>query len=176
MLRPVPLLPPKGLSTVGFDGRDLSRRRDPATRRSDAYRRGTRTHWRGAASRRRPDVSVFVCVTTHHLREGNPASYSQHQDLQNSFQVILTDRSDVSPGDFDVEFRYTQCQWTTGDASGGIGGLGGTPANAGFDAGNGTDYLELAGSGTASVLDLCTTSNVGVPGLWRYSFRAGRPM
>ena len=66
MLRPVRSLPPKGLSTVGFDAKDLSRRRDPATRRSDAYRGGTRTHWKGAASPRPSDGSEIVGVTTHH--------------------------------------------------------------------------------------------------------------
>jgi hypothetical protein len=34
----------------------------------------------------------------------------------------------------------------------------------------------LPGSGTMSVLNLCTTSNVGIPGLWRYQVRGGRPM
>ena len=101
--------------------------------------------------------------------------YNQRHELRNSFQVIITDRRDVAAGDFDVELRYAQCQWTTGNASGGVNGLGGTPASAGFDAGNAVDYYELPGSGTAAVLDLCTTSNVGVPGLWRYQFRGGRP-
>mgnify|MGYP000039875964 CR=1 FL=1 len=27
-------------------------------------------------------------------------------------------------GDFDVEFRFNRCEWTTGDASGGSGGFG----------------------------------------------------
>lgn len=99
--------------------------------------------------------------------------YTMHDTLQNSFQLILTNRSDVAPGDFDVEYRYEQCAWTTGDASGGVGGLGGTPAAAGFDAGNMIDSFELPGSRTAAVLDLCTTSNVGLPGVWRYSVRGG---
>ncbi|UJR79920.1 nidogen-like domain-containing protein [Sandaracinus amylolyticus] len=101
--------------------------------------------------------------------------FNSHVDLQNTFQVVLTDRSDVAPGDFDVEFRYTRCQWTTGDASSGTGGLGGDEASAGFEAGNATDYLALPGSGTPDVLDLCTTSNVGPPGLWRFQVRGGIP-
>ena len=32
--------------------------------------------------------------------------FGQHDDLQNSFQLILTDRRARNPGDFDVEFRY----------------------------------------------------------------------
>jgi hypothetical protein len=110
-------------------------------------------------------------VATWHL----VGYYAMHDTLQNSFQLIITNRSDVAPGDFDVELRYEQCQWTTGDASGGTGGLGGTPASAGFD-GAGMGSLALPGSGTSSVLSLCTTSNVGTPGLWRYRVRGGIPM
>lgn len=102
--------------------------------------------------------------------------FAMHDTLQNSFQLVLTDRGDVTPGDFDVEIRYAQCAWTTGDMSGGVMGLGGMPAAAGFDGGNGVDALTLPGSGTASVLDLATTSNVGVPGLWRYRVRGGLAM
>jgi len=101
--------------------------------------------------------------------------YAMHANLLNSFQVAITERSDVAAGDFDVELRYEQCQWTTGDASGGTMGLGGTPARAGFAAGDGLRGLELPGAGTMNVLDLCTTSNVGVPGVWRYAFRGGNP-
>jgi hypothetical protein len=102
--------------------------------------------------------------------------FAQHHDHENTFQMIITRRSDVAAGDFDVELRYEQCQWTTGDASGGTGGLGGTPASAGFDAGDGTRFIALPGSGTAMVLNLCTTSNVGMPGTWRYQVRGGIPM
>jgi hypothetical protein len=34
-------------------------------------------------------------------------------------------------------------QWTTGDASSGIGGFGGTPATVGVNVGNGTDYFQV---------------------------------
>ena len=101
--------------------------------------------------------------------------YSSHDDLQNDFQMILT-AAPPGIGDFDVEFRYNRCQWTTGDASGGSGGLGGTPAQAGFDAGNLSDYVALPGSLTMAVLGLCTTSNVGMPGVWRFEIRGGEVM
>lgn len=69
MLRPVRSRPPKVLSSVGFSRRNLSRSHcDPATRRSCAYRDGTCTYWRGAASRSVPDGSGLVCVATHHGR------------------------------------------------------------------------------------------------------------
>ena len=131
---------------------------------------------RGAGRPAKNNIHWFIdsnrFIATWHL----VGYYNTHDDLQNSFQVILTDRSDIAPGDFDVEFRYAQCEWTTGDASGGVNGLGGDPARAGFDAGNSATSLELPGSGTATVLDLCTTSNVSVPGVWRYRFRGGNPL
>ncbi len=101
--------------------------------------------------------------------------YSTHDDLQNDFQMILR-AAPPGIGDFDVEFRYNRCEWTTGDASSGSGGFGGTPAQAGFDAGNLMDYVALPGSLSMSVLDLCTTSNVGVPGVWRFEIRGGEVM
>jgi len=57
-------------------------------------------------------------------------------------------------------------QWTTGDASGGEGGFGGTPAQAGFDAGNGVDFTVLNGSFTEYVVNLDKISNIGVPGVF----------
>jgi len=110
----------------------------------------------------------LLAVTWH-----NVGYYSTHDDRQMDFQMILRNALDCGSGDFDVEFRYNICGWTTGDASGGSGGLGGTPAQAGFDAGNSVDFVEIPGSRTAGILNLCTTSNVGEPGIWRFSVRGG---
>ena len=60
-----------------------------------------------------------------------------------------------------------------GEASGGMGGLGGTPAQAGFDAGNLTDFVALPGSFTGEIVNLCTTSNIGSPGVWQFAVRSG---
>jgi len=99
--------------------------------------------------------------------------FSIHDDLQNSFQIVLRNRADVGVGEFDVEFRYERCAWTTGDASNGAGGLGGTPAQAGFDAGDMRRALTHPLSRTAAILNLCRTSNVGQTGVWRYTVRGG---
>jgi MYXO-CTERM domain-containing protein len=98
--------------------------------------------------------------------------YSHHDDLQNDFQLILT-AAGPGVGDFDVELRYNRCEWTTGDASGGSGGFGGTPAQAGFDGGNLRDFVALPGSLTMDVLLLCVTSNVEIAGVWRFAIRDG---
>ena len=69
-----------------------------------------------------------------------------------------------------VAFLYADdlIQWTTGDASGGIDGIGGTPAQVGFNAGDGVRYFSIPGSQTAAIVNIDTTSNVGVPGLWMF--------
>jgi hypothetical protein len=71
--------------------------------------------------------------------------YSQKTDKVNTFQLVLIDRSDIAPGDFDFEFNYEAVAWETGDASDGTGGLGGSSARAGYS--NGTNqFFELLGS------------------------------
>ncbi len=101
--------------------------------------------------------------------------YGSHVDLLNSFQLVITPPRDPQPEDspnaFDIEIRYARCEWTTGDASGGMMGFGGTPAQAGLDAGDGVNFVTLPGSLTMQVLELCTTSNVSDPGVWRLSPR-----
>ncbi len=65
---------------------------------------------------------------------------------KNSFQLIMTDRSDIGAGDFDFEFNYDQIEWETGDASSGSGGLGGSSARVGYTNGAAVD-VEFVGSG-----------------------------
>ncbi len=78
----------------------------------------------------------------------NVGYYASHNAPLNSFQLVLIDRSDRRPGDFDVEFNYDHIGWETGDASGGVGGFGGSSARVGFSNGTGenaTSY-EMPGS------------------------------
>lgn len=104
----------------------------------------------------------------------NVGFYSHHADPNNSFQLQLFDRGG---GDFDIVFRYEDINWSAGTASGGDPetGLGGTPARAGFSAGNGADFFELPQSGIESAItDLeNTTGNTGVTGLWVFEVREG---
>lgn len=100
--------------------------------------------------------------------------YSSNTDLTNAFQLILTDQGN---GDFDIQFRYENIDWTTGNASGGSGGLGGTPARAGFTAstGNPAAYFELPASGDeAGILALDEVAgNTGQVGIWEFDVRSG---
>jgi hypothetical protein len=95
-----------------------------------------------------------------------------------SFQLVLTAVDGCGgEGDFDVEFRYNRCEWESGDASGGSGGFGGTEAQAGFDAGNDVDFVAIMGSMAPGIAaNLCTNSNVGETGIWRFQIRGGTIM
>lgn len=44
------------------------------------------------------------------------------QPIFNSFQVILTDRSAIGAGDFDIQFNYDKIVWESGTASGASSG------------------------------------------------------
>ncbi|MGE0789857.1 MAG: nidogen-like domain-containing protein [Sandaracinaceae bacterium] len=118
------------------------------------------------------DLSPGQMVVTWH----NVGFYPNDNSRENSFQLIIMSNPTLDEDNlWKVQFRYNRCEWTTGGASGGSGGLGGSPAQAGFDAGNGSTYEILPGSGTQSVLNLCSTSNVGVNGIWEFDIYLGRP-
>jgi len=82
------------------------------------------------------DVNCFSAGTS------NPAG-------NNDFQLVLIDRSDVGPGDFDIEFNYNTIKWETGEASGGTNAcLAGSSARIGYSDGTAPNSFEFAGSGT----------------------------
>lgn len=100
--------------------------------------------------------------------------FSSNTDKTNAFQLILIDTGN---GNFDIQFRYENVDWTTGNASGGSGGLGGTPARAGFTASTGDPdaYFELPASGNQDALLALdeTVGNTGQVGIWEFSVRSG---
>ena len=63
-------------------------------------------------------------------------------------------------------FLYGDLQWTTGDNSGGSGGLGGTEALVGINAGDGINSVTVPGSRAPNITNVINTSNVGIPGVW----------
>src|SRR5690242_20488423 len=65
--------------------------------------------------------------------------YNEHGSPLDYFQLILNNPAAVPAGQGDIGFFYETVGWETGDASGGSGGFGGTPAAVGFGdgAGNG---------------------------------------
>jgi hypothetical protein len=116
----------------------------------------------------------------------NVGYYSMHTDKLNSFQLLLVDRGDTGVGNFDIVMNYDRVLWETGDASGGNGGFGGTPAGAGFSAGNGNPnaFFQFPGSlTTRALLDSNATTGLGltshnstVVGRHIFGVRSGTPI
>ena len=79
----------------------------------------------------------------------NVGYFNSHVNKLNTFQLILVSRPETGAGNFDIEFNYNSILWETGDASGGVNGLGGTSAHVGYSNGTGTagTFAELTGSG-----------------------------
>jgi Nidogen-like len=106
----------------------------------------------------------------------NVGYYNAQADKLLSCQLVIINRSDIAPGNFDMEFNYEKVQWQWGYAS------GGDPPYAGFS--NGTDGYEMAGSGVADAFldsNMATgliyhSLNSSVPGRYFFSFRNGEPL
>ncbi|XP_056012711.1 sushi domain-containing protein 2-like [Ostrea edulis] len=86
------------------------------------------------------------------------------QSKSNTFQAVLVKNEKRSF----VIFNYLRIDWTTGSNSLGNThtGLGGSPAQAGFNAGDRKNYYSIEGAQTDAVINLTQTSNVGIPGKW----------
>ncbi|MCV2364458.1 PEP-CTERM sorting domain-containing protein [Paucibacter sp. DJ1R-11] len=107
--------------------------------------------------------------------------FNQQSNKLNSFQLIVTDRSDIGAGDFDFEFNYDKVQWETGDhpTSGGSNGQGGNSARVGWSNGNSNSF-ELPGSAVnGALLDggsqslVAGSLNSNVAGRYSFSVRNG---
>ena len=106
----------------------------------------------------------------------NVGYYAYHADALLSCQLVIIDRSDIAPGDFDLEFNYDRVEWQWGDVS-----LG-DPPRAGFS--DGITDIELPGSGfNAAFVDTNTVTGLvynslhtAVLGRYLYFFRNGQPL
>ncbi|MEY2527684.1 MAG: hypothetical protein QOE73_2455, partial [Verrucomicrobiota bacterium] len=100
--------------------------------------------------------------------------YNSKTNKLDSFQLVLINEGN---GNFDIEYRYGNIQWTTGDASGGSNGLGGTPALVGYSAGDAAHSFQLTQSGNeAALLALPTTpgnTNPAIAGVDEFAVRNG---
>jgi hypothetical protein len=108
-------------------------------------------------------VTVTWSAVGHYDRDASPS---------NSFQLQLVNRGG---GDFDIVFRYASINWSTGDDIVGAGTLPGEVARAGYSAGNGVSYFELAQSGHhAGMVALDSTAgNSGRTGTYVFNVRNG---
>lgn len=88
-------------------------------------------------------VQYKVTPTAMYVNWTNVGYFSQQTNLLNTFQVIITDGTDPAVNGANVSFCYKDMQWTTGAASGGTNGFGGSAANVGANHGNGVDYMQF---------------------------------
>ncbi|HEU4719500.1 MAG TPA: nidogen-like domain-containing protein [Bacteroidia bacterium] len=102
--------------------------------------------WGDVDTRNAQSGLVYYKVTPTYMvvRWKTVGYFNAYADKVNDFQLIITDGSDpILPSGNNVNFCYGDMQWTTGDASGGSGGFGGSPATVGVNRGNGTDYIQI---------------------------------
>ncbi|HTL83481.1 MAG TPA: nidogen-like domain-containing protein, partial [Bacteroidia bacterium] len=102
--------------------------------------------WADVDTRDAASGLVYYQLTPTHLivKWDSVGYYAMHSNFTNSFQLIITDGSDtLLPAGTNVSFCYDDMQWTTGDASGGVNGFGGSPSTAGVNLGNGVDYFQV---------------------------------
>ncbi|XP_078337855.1 protein mesh-like isoform X2 [Crassostrea virginica] len=88
-------------------------------------------------------------------------------EKRNTFQEVLITNGQHS---FTI-FNYGDIEWTTGTASGGDAesGLGGTPAQVGFNAGDGKVFYVVNASRTPDIINITYMSNINIPG--KFAFR-----
>lgn len=97
-------------------------------------------------------VYYKITPTSMIVKWENVGYYNSYSDKLNTFQLILTDGLDtLLPQGKNVAFCYGDMQWTTGDASAGINGFGGTPATVGVNKGNGIDFFQVGRFDSAGV-------------------------
>ncbi|XP_041268181.1 sushi, nidogen and EGF-like domain-containing protein 1 [Onychostruthus taczanowskii] len=94
------------------------------------------------------------------------AYFGTASDKVNTFQAVLASDGVTCF----VLLNYGDLQWTTGIANQGDPhtGLGGIPAQAGFNSGDDVHYYNVPGSRTPAVQSLSHRSNLGVPGRWAF--------
>lgn len=89
-------------------------------------------------------IKYKITPTALYINWTEVGYFPAQTDKRNTFQLIVTDGSDpvIGVGN-NVSFCYKDMQWTTGSASGGTGGFGGTPSTTGANRGNGADFIQF---------------------------------
>uniref|UniRef100_A0A914Z2C5 Uncharacterized protein n=1 Tax=Panagrolaimus superbus TaxID=310955 RepID=A0A914Z2C5_9BILA len=113
-----------------------------------------------------PDLSHFNPTWSYIVTWYNVTFFHDipTRTIRNTFQATITTDGRHS---FAI-FYYNKIQWTTGRASNGHHekGIGGTPAQIGFDAGDYHNRTMLDVSCKDSVINVSSLSNVGKPGVF----------
>jgi hypothetical protein len=88
--------------------------------------------------------------------------YSNQIDKRNNFQITIYANAGGALAQ-DVVFAYGDMQWTTGSASGGTNGFGGTPANVGInEGGGGNRFTQIGRFNMDSDVHIDNISNSGI--------------
>lgn len=100
--------------------------------------------WADVDTRGAGTVSYKITSTSLIVKWDSVGYYSSMTDKRNTFQLILTNGTDtILPSGMNVSFCYGDMQWTTGNASGGISGFGGTPSTVGVNNATGLNYFQV---------------------------------
>ncbi|MBI5215324.1 MAG: hypothetical protein HY960_06185, partial [Ignavibacteriae bacterium] len=102
--------------------------------------------WADVDTRNPASGLVYYKVEAHRLTViwESVGYYNQQAGKKNTFELIISDGSDTLVGlGNNVCFSYGDMQWTTGNASGGVGGFGGVPATAGVNKGDGVKFAQI---------------------------------
>jgi hypothetical protein len=102
--------------------------------------------WADVDTRSNNGGSVWYKVNAHSLVVvwDHVGYFNMMEDKLNTFQLIISDGLDtLIPNANNVSFCYGDMQWTTGSASSGVNGFGGTPATVGVNIGNGINYFQV---------------------------------
>jgi hypothetical protein len=115
----------------------------------------------------------------------NVSCYNGTPTANNSYQMVLVDRSETGGGNFDIVLNYDKLAWESGAANAGSSEcLNGVPARAGFYGGGNVNknYYELPGSGiSGAMLDTGATpltaghSAGEIDGRYLFAIRNGQP-
>ena len=106
--------------------------------------------------------------------------YNRSTNKLNSFQLIITDRTDTGAGNFDFTFNYDTIKWETGSASGGSNGFGGYSASAGWTNGTGMAYQFPGSQVSRTLIDggsnalVSNSLNSNVAGRYVFEVRNGQ--
>src|SRR5262249_9669821 len=98
--------------------------------------------WADVDTRTGPTVTFGTGTVDGHAAFGvnwlGVGCFNKISSVADTFQVLLIDRSDRSPGAWQLEFNYGSTSWDSGQASNGDDScLGGTAARAGYTSGFG---------------------------------------
>jgi hypothetical protein len=89
-------------------------------------------------------VRYKITPTAAYINWVNVGYYNTQGDKRNTFSLVITNGSDASIGiGNNVAYCYKDMQWTTGSASGGVNGFGGTPATVGANWGVNNQFIRI---------------------------------